>query len=479
MGSRQPGTGCLLLFLAPFFLVGLVAPGLAVSALAAGDVGAALPPAGFGLAFGGAASLVLVLARRGAARQVERAIAEAAAPREPWLRRPEWAARRITAGGGEAAWFLGGFALVWNAIAWTATLAVRPGLTGDAGAERYFVLLFPLIGVALLVGAVVSALRFRRYGVSVLELATLPAAPGRLLAGRIRTSAEILPVAGFRVVLSNLHRQVTGSGKNRSTSTTVLWQQEWMLPGTRQAGGGTELPFALPLPSDARETDEADSSNAILWTVEVEADVPGLDYQARFDVPVFRTAESETPLSAEELAQYGVGPDAGESVQPADSRIRFRRLGGELEVEFPAWSAPGPGLVMAGFALGILALGWGLHLTGAPLPFLLIPGVIGLVLLLGAGRMLLVWSRVTVAMGRLTVQDGVLGGFELRTRAFELASLREVRRTVGVQVGTRVIWDLELETSSGETRVIGRGIHSGREAEWLTQELNRMLVPAT
>lgn len=472
MAGREPGRGCLLLFLAPFFLVGIGAAVLAVFALINGRLADAGFAAVFALGFGGIASLFLFLSSRSSAASAD----PTGVPTSPWLKHPEWAARRLTSGGSAGAWFLGAFALIWNGIAWTVTLLSWREVSGQAGSERYFLLFFPLIGLVLVLAAAVALLRYLRYGVSVLELATLPAPPGRLLAGMLRTSAALTPAGGFRVVLSNVHRQVTGSGKNRSTSNTVLWQQDWTVPGAPQEGGGTMVPLALPIPADARETDETNANNAIIWTLEVEADVPGLDYGVSFEVPVFRTAESATPLTAEELATFETGPAAG-SPQGPTSRIAVRHHGRDLELEFPPGSAMGPGL---GMLIGVVVLGGlaGLaHALGAPLPVLVVIGIIGLVLLLGAAQMLLVWSRVTLAAGRVTVCTGLAGGFELRSRQLDPATIRAVRSEVGVQVGTRAIWNLVAETTAGDKVILGRGIHGGREAEWLTQEVIRALHP--
>ena len=45
-------------------------------------------------------------------------------------------------------------------------------------------LLFPLVGIGLLVWAIRATLRYRRYGISLLELTTLPAPVGHALEGR-------------------------------------------------------------------------------------------------------------------------------------------------------------------------------------------------------------------------------------------------------------------------------------------------------
>jgi hypothetical protein len=90
------------------------------------------------------------------------------------------------------------------------------------GAARHPVLLIPAVGVLLPAGAVYVLLRRRRYGVSVLQPATLPAPVGRALAGMVRTRVVRDPAGGFVARLECIRRTVTGSGKNRSTHEAVL-----------------------------------------------------------------------------------------------------------------------------------------------------------------------------------------------------------------------------------------------------------------
>src|SRR5512143_3178969 len=71
----------------------------------------------------------------------------------PWLERPDWAARRIGDGTRAGMWFFLGFATLWNAIAWTISVVVFSSSDPAPGAARLVVLLFPLIGLLLLVAA--------------------------------------------------------------------------------------------------------------------------------------------------------------------------------------------------------------------------------------------------------------------------------------------------------------------------------------
>ena len=222
---------------------------------------------------------------------------------EPWLARQDWASRRLEDENSSNAWAFFGFTVFWNLFSWgIAYLFVRQD--DQSGMARFFVLLFPGVGAILLVCVIYVLLRRRRYGVPVLELATLPAPVGRALAGLVRTRAVFDPAGGFVVKLRCVNRTVTGSGKNRSTREDTLWEGERTIPGASPEAGGIAIPVAIPIPPDARETEVRNSSNQILWRLLVSAAVEGIDFRTQFEVPVFRTPESETPLTPEELARF-------------------------------------------------------------------------------------------------------------------------------------------------------------------------------
>ncbi|HEY7683475.1 MAG TPA: hypothetical protein VH879_12600 [Gemmatimonadales bacterium] len=223
-------------------------------------------------------------------------------PAAPWLWRRDWSERRIRDQNRSGIWFLLLFSLFWNSIAWGVTIATWRGAP-KRGPEHYLILLFPFLGVLLLVAALLAAIRRIRYGVAVLELATLPAPLGRALAGHVRIGSGLAPDREVSLRLRAIHRTVTGAGKNRRVRDEVVWEAGRTLPGAIPKDGGIVVPVAIPIPSDAPETATLNRNDRILWLLDVSSAVPGVDFEAQFEVPVFRTAESATPLTPEELAR--------------------------------------------------------------------------------------------------------------------------------------------------------------------------------
>jgi hypothetical protein len=120
----------------------------------------------------------------------------------------------------------------------------------------------------------------------------------------VRTRAVFDPAGGFVVKLQCIHRTVTGSGKNRSTREDTLWEGTRTIPGATRGADGIAIPIAIPIPPDARATEVGTPSDQILWRLLVTAAVDGIDFRTQYEVPVYRTAESDTPLTAEELARF-------------------------------------------------------------------------------------------------------------------------------------------------------------------------------
>ena len=159
------------------------------------------------------------------------------------------------------------FTAFWNLISSpVGFLGVRAAIQ-EGKPAALLALLFPLVGIGLLIWAVRSTLRYRKYGVSRLELSTVPGVIGRTLTGMVRAPAKMQPDGGFQVTLSCVRRVTTRSGKNTSTSESILWQEERLVPGepSRTAAAmETHIPVAFRLPADAAACDDTDSNNRVL-----------------------------------------------------------------------------------------------------------------------------------------------------------------------------------------------------------------------
>lgn len=111
-------------------------------------------------------------------------------PKEPWLRRADWAQRTARESSQAGGWCLWGFALVWNLFCLPIWFLVRWEWPMDA--KTILMAVFPISGVLLLALAVYHALRRGKYGESVCHLERVPIPLGSTLRGVIDVRVMIL-----------------------------------------------------------------------------------------------------------------------------------------------------------------------------------------------------------------------------------------------------------------------------------------------
>ena len=224
---------------------------------------------------------------------------------KPWLARPDWAAGRISSSSRGAVFALWAFAVVWSGLSVLIAVKVLPEEWHRGNHEALFVLLFPIVGAALLAYALNITLAWRRYGQSVFEMAAVPGASGGTLEGLIRLNLRLRPEHGLHLRLSCIRRTTTGTGKNSSTSEKILWQDEkWLRADLPEPEGRTGIPIYFRVPADQPESTPG-QGDGIHWRLEASAKVPGPNFHASFDVPVFKMPDTPTP-SDDPTAPYQV-----------------------------------------------------------------------------------------------------------------------------------------------------------------------------
>jgi hypothetical protein len=481
-GAEKPlspavALGCMALFLFPFGAAGI--SGVLVGAKRAidGNIHDAAAPLLVGSVFtlvAGAGYTALLLGRRKLQEQEQ---LKARHPDQPWLWRPDWATGQIRDGMRAALWGSWLFSALWNLISVpAAVLAVRQAMQlGNRAA--YVALVFPAVGVGLLVWAIRNTLRFRRDGISVLELSTLPAVIGHSLIGRVRASSLLQPADGFDVILSCVRRVTSQAGKDDSTTETILWQEEKRVRGELNRdprGMATIVPIGFQIPGDVRGSDPTASNDYVLWRLTLSAAVPGVDYESVFEVPVFRTSASDTAPTDEDRR---AGAEQAQSLagyrQPPDSRISVSRNRRGVELTFPAARNPGAALGLTVFTLlwaGIVAVLIRFH---APLVFPVVFGAFGLLLVVGSLELWLTVTRVVVDKGSISVAQGyIYPGSEKTIAPAQIAS---VIAKINMQAGSRPYYDVVLVTTAGKQIAAGRWVRNKREAEWLAATIREEL----
>jgi hypothetical protein len=474
------GLGCLVLFLLPFAAVGVVTGGLALQRAAAGNWQEALFFGVFFLTFGGVGFGGIAAAIAGSRKLKEQTVQEKKYPAEPWLWRQDWASGRIddqTRGTVLSGWI---FALFWNLVSIPgAYFGVRAALKENNHAALV-ALLFPLVGIGLLVWAARATIRYRKYGASRLQLSTIPAAVGRTLAGIVSVPNVLRPPEGFLATLSCIRRQTTGGGKNRSTSEDILWQDERRVHGAANrapTGMVTKVPIAFRIPPDASVTDSSNPRSLVGWRLRLSAEVPGVDYDSVFEVPVFRTAASEQPLSAEEEQ---LTPDPGGNgayQQPPNSRIVVTANRRGTEVWWPAARNPGAATGLTLFTLlWAAAIAFQVYLD-VPVVFPILFGIFGVLLVIGMLDLWLGVSRITVDAGSISLATGYL--LPTRERRFAGSEIADVAAMIGMKSGSTAYYDVVIIRKDGKKIRTGRALRDKQEAEWLARIIRKGLGKET
>ncbi len=468
------GVGCIILFLLPFAATGAVTAVMAVQRVVARNWTEALFLALFALTFGGVGFGGITAALAGRRKLKEQAALEASYPDSPWLWRADWASGRILDSNRATMFTAWVFAALWNLISFpSAFLGVRAAMQ-EGKPAALLALLFPLVGIGLIAWAVRCTVRYRKYGVSRLELSTIPGVIGRTLAGTVRAPARLQAEGGFQITLSCVRRVTTRGGKRSSTSETILWQEERSVAGesSRTAGGmETHIPVAFRLPADVEACDDSNPNNRVQWRLQISASVPGVDYESRFEVPVFRTSLSDQALSVEEERLAGVSP-AIEYQQAADSRIVVTSNRRGTQILFPA--ARNPGIATSLTVVLLLSLGFMAVLYfRAPLVFPIVAGLFGLLIFIGVLDLWLAISRVTVDAGTLTWASGYL--VPGRERTLAASEIADVTTLIGMQAGGTVYYDVTVIRKNGKKIKVGRSLRNKREAEWLAAMIRRAI----
>jgi hypothetical protein len=350
--GRRVAGGCIALFMLPFLAAGLSVIAVGVRELRrGGGTQQWLVPIVVGAVFTAfAAGFVAIafIAMRSASRDVA---ARAQNPEQPWRWRKEWIDGVIVDRSGPAAAFLFIFSIVWNAIAFLITFVLFTSAFQQQHAVA-FVLIFPAIGVFLMVAAVYQLLRRRKFGVSRLMLDHMPITPGSTFRGDVDARVSDSPENGFQVRIMCVHRVTTGGSRSRSTSETIIWADEQTVAAgsAMRSPVGTRVPFTFTIPADARPSDERMPNDEIVWRIGVKAELPGIDYAATFEVPVFATGDAPHAQT-----RFAVAPAAAATWTPsAESHIAIGPVsegGEEIRVTTRA-----KGSEM--FGLAVFALVW-------------------------------------------------------------------------------------------------------------------------
>jgi hypothetical protein len=156
---------------------------------------------------------------------------------------------------------------------------------------------FPAVGLALVIWTVLIWRRKRKFGISILDLKTVPAYLGDWLRGTVHTGVKMRNETAkeFKIRLICARRtSVLDSEGDRRVSEKNVWSAEQKVYGSIAADSATfDVAVNLPVPDNLPPTVMQPEDDRNLWRLHISAPVRGVDYAAQFEVPVFsKTKES-------------------------------------------------------------------------------------------------------------------------------------------------------------------------------------------
>ncbi len=244
-----------------------------------------------------------------------------------WQARAAWTDNNIHSAARSTLWFAWGFAVFWNAIS-SPIPFMLPAELAKGNQLAWVGLLFPAVGLGLLIWAIRQTLNWRRFGTTLLQMDPFPGAIGGDVGGAVELRLAYNPKYRFRVTLTCSHAHTRRTSKSSETVRETRWQDEQLAvvqPGLH----GTRLRFLFRPPGELPGSSEGgDSWNE--WRVQISASLPGTDFERSWEVPVFKDAG---PHTARERVEPR--PLEADSREPLDRVVSIRETGAGLELYYP------------------------------------------------------------------------------------------------------------------------------------------------
>jgi hypothetical protein len=429
-----------------------------------------------GLAFGGFGVAVLVLTGAGLRTQEREETLRGAHPDEPWMWREDWVAGRIPSTEKDTALFFWVFAIIWNLISTPLVVFLPNEIVEKENYAALLGLLFPLVGIGLLVTAARKTIQKRKYGDCIFVMERMPGILGGDVAGTLHVPRGLTAGVVITVQLSSIHRQRQHSGKDTTTREEVLWktdQTDVRLSPVAAGLGGT---VGFKVPYDASPTGVMDEDNSIVWRLSASAAVPGVDFSATFDIPVFKTRASSPQVTEERLRSEVVAARPA-PLSPAghpDVDILAGAGGGKEFLLKPRGglrtNLPGIAFILVFGGIGAL-----ITLAGAPFLFTIIFGGIAAFLAFALIFGLFGESRILVEEGHVSVRNSLFG--IMWGHRMPCGSITKVHVKGEGSQGKTGSFSIVFTQEGAKTTSPFQSVRTQAEGDWLADEVCKAMEP--
>jgi len=210
-------------------------------------------------------------------------------PSKPWLQNQAWANGRIAAAGDAAnASGLLVIGLVFTAA--TVGAVLYQYYDGFEGFKWGAIVICFIFAVCFTAGAFYARALRRKFGRTYFKLDTNPGIVGGVLAGFIEMEKPLQEPTTFLVKLMCLEAIPNSPNDHQmDNQAKILWEARDAISTPRSSLAKPQsIPVRFHIPNGELETGDASSRQPISWQLEVKARLHGLDFNAVFEVPVYR-----------------------------------------------------------------------------------------------------------------------------------------------------------------------------------------------
>lgn len=413
-------------------------------------------------------------------------------PNSPWLWRADWTTSRSLSESRNSiiGWWTG--TILVSMIVVPIVMTALPPLLRNSDPKALILIGLCLFPAILLAGALRATIRRERYGKTYFEFNSLPFSPGKHVSGQIQLRLPTATPHGVDLKLTCIRRIITGTGKQQVTNEIVLWQGEKNVPQGALASGplGTAIPVDFGIPQDAYETDHEQPRDLLLWLLTAKADVPGVDYSDKFEVPVFRTSASAAASSVPETfasgftstfgsaAAAGTAPafesDSSEVSAPLHPKVAVSTTNdGSTEFYFPAFRNRGQTLALLLFTAVWTGIVYFLAHSKAPFFFAAVFGFFDLILIYGFFQSAFGSTRILVGGGKISSQRKIGG----RSREIPFSDVKSLVAARGIQgsYASSGSYRIRVQTKGGDGFSLVDNIADPQEARWIVGQIEKLV----
>jgi len=369
---------------------------------------------------------------------------------EPWRVNDEWQTSTVKSSSKKTMYFTWGFAAFWNLISAPLPFLIVNEVVDKQNYAALVGLLFPLVGIWIIVWAVRSTLEWRRFGPAPVMLDPFPGAIGGHVGGTVDVNLPYDAGTNIMLTLTNVHSYVSGSGKNRSRQEKAKWQDK-QLAHSESGNKGTRLSFRFDVPEGLTESDADQSGDDHhLWRLNLKADLPGVDIDRDYEIPVYPTGEASRQISARAIESARNQTDHIDDLAVRNAVQLHSGIDGK-EMLYPAGRNIGPAI--GGLIVGAVFGGIGWYVVVSE----------------GQGFFGNIFGSIFGGVGLLAILGSLYAALNSLRVVKDAVYLKTVRRVLGIPVKRRRIRcnelvrfskDSSFQSQSGKKHVVHYSIYA-------------------